>query len=289
MENKFLYYLKPIIRVVIFVLFIFLWSIPFGFLTQFEVFKFSQDSLSGQLFYEFGAVLIVTGALLMVFQTFPTRNFETVFITQNAFFPFLKGSALGLLLIGCCSLIMYLTGNVAFTETKILPLNIAGYLLFFIMAGLFEEFTFRSFPLVVFAERYSIPVSIFLNGFLFGLIHLSNPDFSMLAMLNISLCGILFSMITLLKRNIWWAVGIHFGWNFTQGNLLGFKVSGISQPGLIMATPKGNAILSGGAFGIEGSIICTFILMICVILLIIKTRIKPVLEIENNHEFDRKG
>jgi len=288
MENKFLYYLKPVFRVIIFVFFIFLWSIPFGLLTQFDVFKFSEDNLKGQLFYEFGAVIIITGALFMIFQTFPTRNFETVFIKRNAIFPFLKGSIIGLLLIGCCSSIIYFSGNVAFTETKIDALNIAGYLCFFILAGIFEEFTFRSFPLVVFTERYPILISISLNGLLFGLIHASNPAFSVFALLNISLCGILFSIITLHKRNIWWAVGIHFGWNFTQGNLLGFKVSGLNQSGLINAVPKGNVLFSGGNFGIEGSIICTFILVICIIFLIFKVRINPVLEIEDTYEFDRE-
>lgn len=288
MENKFLYYLKPIIRLIIFVLFIFLWSIPFSLLTQFELFKLAQDSLSGQLFYEAGAILIVLGALFMVFQTYPTRNFESVFIRKDALFPFLKGSGLGLLIIGICTLIMYLSGCVEFTESKIFPLNIAGYLLFFILVGIFEEFTFRSFPLVVFAERYLIPVSILLNGLLFGLVHIANPGFSVLAMINISLSGILFSIITLAKRNIWWAVGVHFGWNFTQGNLLGFKVSGITQSGLVKATPKGHTILSGGAFGIEGSIICTIVLIVYIILLLVKTKIEPVIEMENNYEFDRE-
>ena len=156
--------------------------------------------------------------------------------------------------------------------------------MFFILVGIFEEFTFRSFPLVVFAERYLIPVSIILNGLLFGLIHFANPGFSVLAMINISLCGILFSIVTLKNRNIWWSVGIHFGWNFTQGNLLGFKVSGINQSGLIAATLKGNYLFSGGTFGIEGSLICTITLIIYITWLIVKLKIAPVVEIENNSE-----
>ncbi|MFC4210536.1 CPBP family intramembrane glutamic endopeptidase [Pedobacter lithocola] len=279
MENKFLYYLKPILRVLIFLFFIFLWSVPFSVLFQFEIFKFSDDLFS-QLFFEFAAILIVVGALLMIFQIYPARNFETIFIKRNALIPFFRGSSIGFLLIGICATIMYFLNSVEFTSTKILPLNIAGYLLFFILVGVFEEFTFRSFPLVVFAERYLVPVTVLCNGILFGLIHYTNPGFSALAMANITLCGILFSIITLQKGNIWWAVGIHFAWNFTQGNLLGFKVSGLAQSGLIAAKPVGNPILSGGIFGIEGSAVCTIILIIYIFWLLFNQRIIPVKEIE---------
>jgi len=278
MDNKFVYYLTPILRVILFVFFIFLWSIPFGFITQFEIFKFSEESLLGQLFYESGAILMVLGALLMIFYVFPHRNLKSVFIQKDIFYPFIKGSAVGLLLIFCSAFLMYLSGNVSFNETNISPVNILGYLCFFILVAVFEEFTFRSFPLVVFAERYLVQFSILANGLLFGLVHLANPGFSVLAMINITLCGILFSMITLKKKNIWWAVGIHFGWNFSQGNLLGFKVSGIKQSGLIVSTPKGNSILSGGDFGIEGSIICTIILLIYVSWFTFRSTIDPVIE-----------
>ncbi|RYD79933.1 MAG: CPBP family intramembrane metalloprotease [Sphingobacteriales bacterium] len=284
MGNKFLYYLTPILRVFVFVFFIFLWAVPFGFLSQLGVFKFSPDGLSGQLFSEVCAILVVIGALLMIFHIYPTRNFETVFIKSDVLVPFFKGGLTGLLLIGSCALIMFLAGNVMFTTTQINLLDIVGYMFFFIFVGIFEEFTFRSFPLVVFAERYLIAFTVILNGLLFGLIHFSNPGFSLLAMINISLCGVLFAIITLTKRNIWWSVGIHFGWNFTQGNLLGFKVSGINQSGLVAANPKGNYLLSGASFGIEGSVICTVILIIYITWLIIKLKIPPVIEIENHHE-----
>ncbi|GGI25762.1 CAAX amino protease [Pedobacter mendelii] len=279
MDNKFLYYLKPILRVIIFIIFIFLWSVPFSIIFQFDIFKFSNNLLS-QLFFEFVAILIVIGALFMIFHIYPTRNFSTIFIKRKALIPFLKGSMIGFLLIGLCATIMYLLNSVQFTATRILPLHIAGYLLFFILVGVFEEFTFRSFPLVVFAERYLVPVTVLSNGILFSLIHFTNPGFSALAMTNITLCGILFSIITLQKGNIWWAVGIHFAWNFTQGNLLGFKVSGLAQSGLLAAKPIGNLMFSGGTFGIEGSAICTIILVIYIIWLLFKEKIMPVKEIE---------
>lgn len=280
MEHKFIYLLKPIIRLLLFVFYLFLWAIPVGFLTQLPLFKFQEGSLPSLFFSEISLTFMAIGALFMIFQTYPTRNFERVFVVKNNLLSgFLKGTGIGLALILACTGLMYINGNVDFFYTKFEVSSILSYLIFFIFVGISEEFVFRTFPLVVFAERYKIWVSIFLNGLLFGLIHISNPNFSVFAMINITLCGIVFALITLQKKNIWWSVGMHFGWNFCQGTLLGFKVSGIDAPGLMVSRPVGNATFSGGNFGIEGSVICTFILVLYLVWLIRKQKVEPVEEV----------
>jgi len=289
MEHKFFYLLKPIIRLLLFVFYLFLWAIPVGFLTQLPLFKFQEGSLPSLFFSEISLTFMAIGALFMIFQTYPTRNFERVFVVKNNLLSgFLKGTGIGLALILACTGLMFINGNVDFFYTKFEVSSILSYLIFFIFVGISEEFVFRTFPLVVFAERYKIWVSIFLNGLLFGLIHISNPNFSVFAMINITLCGIVFALITLQKRNIWWSVGMHFGWNFCQGTLLGFKVSGIDAPGLMVSRPVGNATFSGGNFGIEGSVICTFILVLYLVWLIRKQKVEPVEEVFVEFEIRRE-
>ena len=289
MEHKFFYLLKPIIRLLLFVFYLFLWAIPVGFLTQLPLFKFQEGSLPSLFFSEISLTFMAIGALFMIFQTYPTRNFERVFVVKNNLLSgFLKGTGIGLALILACTGLMFINGNVDFFYTKFEVSSILSYLIFFIFVGISEEFVFRTFPLVVFAERYKIWVSIFLNGLLFGLIHISNPNFSVFAMINITLCGIVFALITLQKRNIWWSVGMHFGWNFCQGTLLGFKVSGIDATGLIVSRPVGNATFSGGNFGIEGSVICTFILVLYLVWLIRKQKVEPVEEVFVEFEIRRE-
>ncbi len=289
MEHKFFYLLKPIIRLLLFVFYLFLWAIPVGFLTQLPLFKFQEGSLPSLFFSEISLTFMAIGALFMIFQTYPTRNFERVFVVKNNLLSgFLKGTGIGLALILACTGLMFINGNVDFFYTKFEVSSILSYLIFFIFVGISEEFVFRTFPLVVFAERYKIWVSIFLNGLLFGLIHISNPNFSVFAMINITLCGIVFALITLQKRNIWGSVGMHFGWNFCQGTLLGFKVSGIDAPGLMVSRPVGNATFSGGNFGIEGSVICTFILVLYLVWLIRKQKVEPVEEVFVEFEIRRE-
>ncbi|WP_316803221.1 CPBP family intramembrane glutamic endopeptidase [Pedobacter nototheniae] len=285
MENRFLYYLKPVFSVILFGFLIFIWGIPFGILDHMKVFKFAEGSFSSNLFNEFSLIIMTLGALMMIFKMFPTRSFSGVFISShNVLSSFLKGTLIGFVLITCCTAVIYASGNVVFFKSEIALTSILAYLVFFILVGISEEFVFRTFPLVVFSERYLIPVAIVINGLLFGLIHFSNPNFSVVPMINIALSGILFSIVTLQKRNIWWAVGIHFGWNFCQGTLLGFKVSGLDAPGLMVAKPVGNPLFSGGLFGAEGSLLCTIILVVYIVWLLIKGKIEPVEEIFRNDE-----
>ena len=67
---------------------------------------------------------------------------------------------------------------------------------------------------------------------------------------------------------------MHAAWNFAQGNIYGFNVSGVSSStGTLMSfTSKGTDILTGGAFGPEASIFATVVLLIGIIVLVLKRR-----------------
>jgi membrane protease YdiL (CAAX protease family) len=279
MENKFLHYLTPIFRVILFVFFIFLCSVPFGMVMQFDFINLPKDAISSEIILESSMVIAVLGGLLMFFKAVPAIDFNSVFINKRGGITgFLMGSLFGMGLIAICAGLLYLMGNVEFSAGSITPMILISQLIYFVLVGIFEEFMFRTLPLYAFAERYPVFIAILLNSLLFGAVHMLNPSFTWLAMLNISLAGALFSIFTLQKRNVSWAIGIHFTWNFAQGILLGYKVSGTDNPGILSAKPLGNAYLSGGAFGIEGSIICTLIMVITITYLLFKYKIAPIYE-----------
>lgn len=277
MEDKFLYYLTPLFRVVLFVFFIFLCSLPFGMIVQFNFITLAKEALSTDIILETATVLAVLGALLMFFKTIPSVGFSSVFVQKNGSISgFLVGSLIGVLLIVVCAGLLWLTGSVEFSYGSITPIIFIGQLVYFMLVAVFEELMFRTLPLYAFAERYPIVIAILLNSLLFGAIHLANPGFTWIAMVNITLAGALFSIFTLQKRNVSWAIGIHFTWNFTQGILLGYKVSGTDSPGVLSAKPLGSDYLSGGTFGIEGSIVCTAVLAILIVFLWFRYQIKPI-------------
>ncbi|RZK54009.1 MAG: CPBP family intramembrane metalloprotease [Pedobacter sp.] len=280
MGEKIIYYAMPILKLLLFVVLCIFCFLPTTIITQFSFIQQIENPLLADLIVELGLCLAVIGALLMVFQLLKKYSLHDVFIIQdNLISGFLKGGLIGLCLLSICVAFTMLNGNVLFSAGNVSVVAFLGYLVFFILVAIFEELLFRTFPLLVFAERYHMTIAIFLSSVLFGLAHLGNDGFTWLAMLNITLAGILFSIFTLQKWNISWAIGIHFGWNFTQGTIFGYQVSGGKSVGILIAKPIGETYLSGGVFGVEGSIFCTAILLIAILFLVIKYKIEPVQEI----------
>jgi len=97
--------------------------------------------------------------------------------------------------------------------------------------------------------------------------HFFNSNFSWVGFLNIFLVGILFSQFFLMKNNLSIPIGFHFGWNFIQGPILGFSVSGFPTNSVIEVVDNSYHEFNFGGFGLEGSLACTSIL-ICLIALI---------------------
>jgi membrane protease YdiL (CAAX protease family) len=95
-----------------------------------------------------------------------------------------------------------------------------------------------------------------LSSALFGLGHLANPNATLWSAIAIAIeAGIMLGGAYMLTRNLWLAIGLHFGWNVTQGYIWDVPVSGNPVDGLVSAHPAGPEILSGGMFGLEASII----------------------------------
>ena len=284
MGERILHNLMPLLKVILFIFFIFICLLPFGIILQLDFITLPKNSIVTELITEGLLVIVVVSALLMMFKTFPKIYFNDVFVVkENAFSGFIKGSLIGFGLMVISSAVLYGLGFVQLSIGKISIVLLIGYLFFYLLVALFEELMFRTIPLFVFAERYHYLFAIVINGLLFGFVHMNNPGFTWLAMLNITLAGALFSIFTLLKKNISWAIGIHFSWNFTQGVLLGYKVSGINSPGVLTAKPIGESYISGGSFGIEGSIICTIVLILLIVWLLVRHKIQPIEQREQEY------
>lgn len=105
--------------------------------------------------------------------------------------------------------------------------------------------------------------ALFISSALFSLMHLFNPNFSFLPFLNILLAGVLLGASYIYTRNLWFPISLHLFWNWIQGPLLGYQVSGGNFGDTLLALHLSeDNIINGGAFGFEGSIICTVLVII---------------------------
>lgn len=122
-------------------------------------------------------------------------------------------------------------------------------------AAVTEELLFRGLLLQGLERLCGSWAALAITAVLFGAIHLANPGATLWTGFAIAVeAGVLMGATFLWLRSIWAVVGLHFAWNTIVG-LLGVPVSGHASPGLLIAEPTGPELLTGGQFGIEGSII----------------------------------
>ena len=129
-----------------------------------------------------------------------------------------------------------------------------------------EELLFRGYPMRVLTERWGAVAALVLTTLAFSLVHGSNPNFAPLALVNIALAGLLLGLILLVTGSLWWAIGLHLGWNFATTYLADLPVSGlvIVDAPLVEVTQPGNPLLTGGEFGLEGGLAATAGLLVAV-------------------------
>lgn len=124
-------------------------------------------------------------------------------------------------------------------------------------AAVFEELLLRAVLFRILEELGGTTIAVILSAIIFGALHGANPGATPFSVLAIAIeAGILLALAYALTRNLWLAVGIHMGWNFTEGSIFGAEVSGTKEAHSLLSAPlTGPELLTGGAFGPEASIV----------------------------------
>ena len=125
-----------------------------------------------------------------------------------------------------------------------------------------EEIIFRGYLLQTLEGWRGWWLGVFASSILFGLAHALNPNVTALSLANIALAGIVFCLAYRLTRRLWMVIAYHFMWNYAQGPLFGFPVSGQSFEALTKAAVGGPALWTGGALGPEGGLLVTLLLIV---------------------------
>ncbi len=165
------------------------------------------------------------------------------------------GLLLGASLFGLCVGVLALMGNYRITGTRELgmlwvPIWIA------LASGTIEEILFRGVIFRLLEESLGTWIALTISAALFGAIHIGNPNATLLAAVAIAFeAGVMLAAAYVLTRRLWLAMGIHAAWNFTQSGIFSVPVSGFPIQGVFIGELRGPAWLSGGAFGVEASVV----------------------------------
>lgn len=181
------------------------------------------------------------------------KNFSADFIT---------GLAMGALSIIIIFFILLSTKNIEMATSFGSPDFSAytiSYLLFFILVGFSEELTFRGYIMSTLADNGNSKTVVYiLSSLIFGIAHIWNPNVVIFGIVNIFLVGLLFAYMYEKTKSLWMPIGYHITWNYFQGNVFGFPVSGTTPYGLYgIDVSMGNDWLTGGSFGLEGGLLAT--------------------------------
>ena len=132
-----------------------------------------------------------------------------------------------------------------------------------VASGIVEELLLRAVVFRIIEEALGTWWSLAISAALFGALHLANPHASPIAALALAFeAGVILAAAYVATRRLWLAMGLHFGWNFTQGGVFGTAVSGHEATGVLRGALSGPAWLSGGEFGAEASVVAV---LLCVI------------------------
>ena len=168
-----------------------------------------------------------------------------------------KGFLTGIVYFAIVVGIIALCGCYRITDVKfdLLP-QLKALTLFFTVA-VCEEILFRGILFKLIDRQFNTVAAYIVSALVFGFVHISNPGATWWAALAIAVeAGIMLSAAYKYSGNLWMPIGIHWAWNYTQGNILGFRVSGGNAgESLFIPEISGPDIVTGGAFGAEASIV----------------------------------
>lgn len=188
------------------------------------------------------------------------------FTKRNMSSFYAKGIGWSAVLIGGAYLICVLTGACHFegVSAQLVPGYVVFYLIGYMIQGLAEEVICRGYLLVSLSRRNSVWYSVILSSGLFMAMHMSNEHVTVLAYINLFLCGLLFGLLFVESGSIWMVAALHSGWNFLQGNIFGISVSGTAKASSVFDSSfsDGWSFMNGGDFGLEGGLAVSIVLAV---------------------------
>jgi membrane protease YdiL (CAAX protease family) len=217
-------------------------------------------------------LLAVTSLISILLVTVFRKFIDRRSVKSLGLAPFSRDGILGLLLsialLGCGSLLLFANGNLHWTDYSFDASSFFIALGLMLLVALAEEMVFRGYILGNLLEAGSSKwTALAISAVIFALVHASNLGINVAAILNLFLAGVLLGLNYIYTKNLWFAILFHFGWNFFQGPVLGYPISGLQLPGILEMELSGNPLLTGDRFGFEGSLMATFLLLTAILLL----------------------
>lgn len=217
--------------------------------------------------------IVLTAIFIRLIENRPLR---TAMIEQRKRIPdYFSGLILGFAMFSAVVMIAWFGGGLERLPgvAAFKPLTYALLCTGWLIQGFSEEFMFRGWIMTSAGTHHHPWAAVLLSSVLFAAAHLANDGISVLAFVNLTLYGVAMAVLILRMRSIWCAGAIHSVWNWAQGNFYGLSVSGLkTSPNTVLHFEQtaGKNWLNGGAFGLEGGVAATIVLVIFILIFLLR-------------------
>lgn len=244
--------------------------------SQFSEYNFEEFISDPELIMQNKMMLLMMFCQLLgtlftvwIFQTFVNKeSFTSIGLRfTNYESDLFQGLLVGGTLISSGFLILFVFNLIEVDLTYFSFYDQIFYFFLFIIVSLNEEIAIRGYIFQNLCQSFNKYIALIISSLVFMLMHIGNPNIGVLPLVNLFLAGIFLGIYKVHKNNLWFPIGAHLVWNYLQGPIYGFEVSGNKINSLFEQKLTGHVLFTGGSFGYEGSIILTLFLCISIFLM----------------------
>lgn len=208
--------------------------------------------------------LIITGSVYVARRWLDKRSFESLGLKldKHTLLDILAGIGITFVQMGFIYIVMLGLGWLTFEgfawefdPVNVVVMGVLSFFVVFIFVGWNEELFSRGYHLQTIASGLNLFWGVVISSAVFGLLHLGNPNASWVSAAGIFFAGVYLAYGYIRTKQLWLPIGLHIGWNFFEGVVFGFPVSGLDIYALTRITVHGPELWTGGAFGPEAGLI----------------------------------
>lgn len=255
-------------------------------------FACGMNPLEGEMFDKNTITLItylgysvMIAIVFLLWKLFQKKSVSELGLTKN-FCSYFIGIALGAVLLVVSVISITICGALQFNGVFV-NIDVKMVLLLalcFVFQGAMEEILCRGIVQQLLIKKTSVPVAFGVSATLFTVPHIGNmqggsPVITAVAVINLILISLIFSLVTHRFKSIWAACGLHSVWNYILYSILGLNLSGkdAAVTAVFDMRSVGRNILNGAEYGIEASILTTVVLALALGVLLICFRHRVLL------------
>lgn len=248
-------------RLLVQILLLFIFGISVSILAGFI--GFLDESLTS-LLNQILNFIVITGSVYVARRWLDKKSFESLGLklSTQTLFDILAGIGITFVQMGFIYILMLGLGWLTFEgfawefdPILVVITSVLNAFVVFIFVGWNEELLSRGYHLQTIASGINLFWGVIISSAVFGLLHLGNPNATWVSAAGIFFAGIYLAYGYIRTKQLWLPIGLHISWNFFEGIVFGFPVSGLDIYALTRIQVHGPELWTGGAFGPEAGLI----------------------------------